>query len=307
MTDEQRAKMMMYHRVVVFLTMNAVDFTGTDVATLLAELVAIIGDIHTNAAVQEGGTEPDTADRTTKRRKLRRLCNRFENTGKAIGSNQNDEVIIASFNIQKPYSDMGDEELVTAADLLKTVATPLAAQFQAKGFAATFLADFQAARDAFHDTLTGANTVQATSTIALKIARGDVIVVQFDVTVGNRYDPEDNPASIPKRAAYDSARQVSRTRTQPLEVTLTATRSGNTVTASVTLSRDAEINDTVTLRWREPGVVSPLFTDGPVTTFAEGTTTATATVTVSTANPVEVVARVIRADGSQFDSAAVVV
>jgi len=306
MTDDQRAKMMMYHRVVVFLTINAADFTGTDVATLLTELVAIIEAVHFNAALQEAGTGPDTADRDTKRKKLLRLCNRFEDTGKAIGSNQNDQVIVASFNIQKPYSNMADEELVTSADLLKTAATPLSTQFQARGFAATFLADFQAARDAFHDTLAGGSTVQATATIVLKIARGGVIVEQLDVTVGNRYDPEENPANAPKKAAYDSARQVIRTRTQPLEVTLTATRSGNTVTGNVTLSREAQINDTVTLRWREQGGPA-VFSDGPVTTLSEGTTTATPTVTVSTSNPVEVVARVIRADGSQFDSAAMVV
>ncbi|MBI3466676.1 MAG: hypothetical protein HY000_26985 [Planctomycetes bacterium] len=306
MTDDQRAKLMMYHRVDVFLTTNLADFTGTDVATLLTELRGIIVDIHFNAAVQEAGTGADTANRGMKRRNLLRLCNRFEDTGKAIGRDQNDDAVVASFNLQKPYSNMADEELVTSADALKIVATPLSTQFQARGFAATFLADFQAARDAFHNTLAAANTVQATATIVSKIARGDVIVEQLDVTVGNRYDPEENPANAPKKAAYDSARQVIRTRTQPLEVTLTATRSGNTVTGNVTLSRAAQINDTVTLRWREQGGPA-VFTDGPVTPISQGTTTATPTVTVSTSNPVEVVARVIRADGSQFDSAAVVV
>ena len=295
---------MMYHRVENVLTVNAADFAGTDVATLLTELAGIIDDIHVNAAVQETGTGADTAERATKRRILVRRCNQFEDTGKAIGRNQGNDAVVASFNIAKPYLNMADEELVTSAVALKTAATPLSTQFQAKGFPATFLADFQAVIDAFHDTLGGGGTVQATETIVQKIARGDVIVEQFDVTVGNRYDPED-PATAPKKAAYDSARQVIRVRTQPLEVTLTATRSGNTVTGTVTLSRAAQASDGVTLRWREQGSTG-VFTDGPTTTLSVGTTTATPTVTVTTANPVEVIARVIRGDGSQFDSAAVV-
>ncbi len=305
MTDDQRAKMMMYHRVLDFLTDNAGDFTGALFTALLTELGQIIGAIHAAGAIQEAGTGVPTAQRRQTRAALVKKCNKIENTGKAIGRYIGDEAVTASFDLEPSYSSMADEQLVTSADALKTAATPLSAEFQLRGFAATFLTDLQTVRDAFHNTLAGGNTVAATETVAQKIARGDTVVAQFDVMVGNVYD-EDNPATAPKRAAYDSARTVIRVRTQPLEVTLIATRSGNTVSGTVTLSRQAEAGDTVTLRWREQGSPGP-FTDGPVSTMAAGTITTTPTVTVTTANPVEVVARVIRADGSQFDSTAVVV
>lgn len=40
MTDDQRAKMMMYHRVSVFCTVNAADFTGTVVPGLVTDWTA---------------------------------------------------------------------------------------------------------------------------------------------------------------------------------------------------------------------------------------------------------------------------
>ena len=304
MTDEQRAKLMMYHRVESFLTPNLADFTGTIVGTLLTEFGQIIEDIHANAALQEVGTAVPTAKRDKTRTALVKFLNKIEDTGKSIGKFQGDPAVVASFNLDPAYSAMADEQLISAADALKTAVTPLATAFQDRGFAATFLTDLQTARDAFHDAVPAGSTVQATETIVQKIARADVIVAQFDSTVGNRYDADD-PATAPKKAAYDSARTVIRVRTQPLEVTLTATRTGNTVTGTVTLSRQAQASDTVTLRWREQGSAG-VFTDGPVTTLSVGTTTATPTVAVTTSNPVEVIARVIRGDGSQFDSAAVV-
>lgn len=305
MTDDQRAKMMMYHRVSVFVTVNAADFTGTVVPGLVTELDGIGDAMHAAAAIQEVGTGVNTADRSQKRELLVKLLNKIENTGKAIGKFQGDEAVIASFNLDPAYSRMADEQLVSAADALQTAATAHSAAFQSRGFAATFLADLQTARDAFHDALPAGSTVEATETIVQKILRADVIVEQFDVTVGNAYDA-DNPATAPKKAAYDSARIVIRTRSTPLEVALTATRSGNDVTGSVTLSRPAETGDIAALRWREQGSSAP-FTTSPATIVPAGTSTASLSVTVTTANPVAVVARLTRNDGSQFESAAVVV
>ena len=86
-------------------------------------------------------------------------------------------------------------------------------------------------------------------------------------------------------------------------VTLAATRTGNDVTGAVTLSRAVAAGDTVSLRWREQGSTGP-FANGPITTLSAS---ANPSVTVTTAIPVEVVARVIVSSGSQFDSPAVVV
>jgi hypothetical protein len=65
-------------------------------------------------------------------------------------------------------------------------------------------------------------------------------------------------------------------------------------------------DNTVSLRWREQGSTDP-FDTGPIATLPAGTSTATASVTVTTANPGEVVARVILSSGGQFDSAPVLV
>ncbi len=305
MTDEQRSKLMMYHRVEELLGSNAADFTGDLFPALITEMGQVIDAIHTAASAQEVGVAVPSARRQQARAALIKKCNKFENTGKAIGRFLGDDVVVASFNLEPAYSVMADEQLIVAADTLKAAATPLAAEFRSRGFLPVFLADLQNARDAFHDSLAAGNTVAATETLVQKIARGDTIVSQFDVIVANVYD-EDDPVSAPKRAAYDSARTVIRTRSQPLEVSLTATRSGNTVNGSVTLSKQAQAGDTVALRWREQGTAGP-FTDGPVTSMSAGTINASPTVTVTTPNPVEVAARVIRADGSQFDSATVVV
>ncbi len=304
MTDEQRAKLMMYHRLLTFLTANLGDFTGTIVATLLAEYEQNIEDIHEATAEQEAGTGAVTARRGQRREVLAELLFRIEDTGKQVGLFLGDPSIVAAFNREPAYSRMADEDLVTAADTLKTVATPLAVEFVARGFAATFLVDLQTKRDAFHASVPAGSTVGPTERIAQKILRQDLITGQFDSTATNRYTGD--PASAPKLAEYTSARQVIRVRSQPLEVTLVATRSGNDVSGNVTLSRAAEIGDTVTLRWREQGGPA-IFSDGPVTIFPVGDTSTTATVTVTSANPVEVVARVIRGDGRQIDSAPVVV
>jgi len=305
MTDDQRAKLMMYHRVHDFLGDHAADFTGALFTALLAELADIIEAIHAAAAIQEMGLGVPTAVRHQTRAALVDMLSKIENTGKAIGQFLGDEAVIAAFALDPAYSRMAHEQLISAADALKTAATPHSAAFQARGFAATFLADLQTARDAFHDAVPAGSTVAATETIVQKILRADVIVAQFDVMVDNVYDVDD-PADAPKKAAYDSARTVIRVRSIPLEVTLAATRSGNDVTGTVTLSRQAQGGDIAALRWREQGSTGPFIT-GPTTTVPVGTSTATVSVTVTTANLVEVVARITRGDGSEFDSASSVV
>ena len=304
MTDDQRAKMMMYHRVSDFLTDHAADFSGALFTALLIELPQINEAIHAAEAIQEAGTGVPTAVRGQTRTALVKMLNKIENTGKAIGQFLGDEAVIASFALDPAYSEMADEQLVSAADALKTAATPLTTEFQARGFAATFLTDLQTARDAFHAAIPAGSTVAATETIVQKILRADVIVGQFDAMVDNVYDAN-NPVAAPKKAAYDSARTVIRTRSTPLEVTLAATRSSNTVSGTLTLSRQAQTGDVAALRWREQGSSGP-FTPSPTTVVPAGTSTVSLSVTVTTANPVEVVARLTRADGREFDSAAVV-
>ncbi len=162
----------------------------------------------------------------------------------------------------------------------------------------------QARRDAFHNTLPSASTVGPTETLVQEFLASDAIVGEVDVIVDNVWD-EDEPADTPKLAEYRFARHVLRARSQPLTVALTATRTGNEVTGAVTLSRAAEAGDTVLLRWREQGSAGT-FTDGPITTLPANATSANPSVTVTTANPVEVIARVILSSGSQFDSTALV-
>jgi hypothetical protein len=150
-----------------------------------------------------------------------------------------------------------------------------------------------------------ASTVGPTETLVQEHAANDAFIAEIDVAVDNVWD-EDNPAHSPKLAEYRFARHVVRVRSSPLTVTLAATRTGNDVTGTVTLSRAVQAGDTVSLRWREQGSTAP-FTTGPIATLPADATSATASVTVTSANPVEVVARVILSSGGQFDSAPVVV
>ncbi len=305
MTDEQRAKLMMQHRVHGVITKYVADFPAPHVPDLLAALETNIHDIHAAAAVQEVGTGATTAKRAQERAKLVKMLTRIENTGQVIGAALNDPVIVAQFSLEPAFSQMPDEQLITSADALKTAATPLAAEFQSRGFNAIFLARLQAQRDAFHISLPTTSTVGPTEILVQEIAANDAIIGELDVIVDNVWDA-DEPADAPKLAEYRFARHVLRVRSQPLTVVLTATRTGNEVTGAVTLSRAVETGDTVLLRWREQGSAGT-FTDGPITTLSAGTTTANPSVTVTTASPVEVVARVILSSGGQFDSTVVVV
>ena len=222
-----------------------------------------------------------------------------------IGAALDDAAIVAQFSLDPAFSQMADEQLVTSADALKTAATPLAAQFQSRGFATTFLADLQTRRDAFHNAVPSTSTVGPTETLVQEFAANDAIIEEVDAIVDNVWD-EDIPAQTPKLTEYRFARHVLRSRSQPLTVTLAATRTGNDITGAVTLSRAVAAGDTVSLRWREPGSTGP-FANEPITTLPADATSANPSVTVTTASPVEVVARVILSSGGQFDSPAVVV
>lgn len=305
MTDDQRAKLMMYHRVHVVVTKYVAEFPTPFVPNLLTGLTTNNNDIHAAAAIQEVGTGPTTAKRGQERDKLVKMLTKIENTGQVIGAALNDAAIIAQFSLEPAFSQMADEELITAADALKTSATPLTTEFQSRGFATTFLADLQTRRDAFHNAVPSGSTVGPTETLVQEFAANDGIIGEVDAIVENVWD-EDTPAHAPKLAEFRFARHVLRVRSQPLTVTLAATRTGNDVTGTVTFSRAVQAGDTVALRWREQGS-SGAFADGPLTTLPADASSATASVTVTTANPVEVVARVILSSGGQFDSPAVVV
>ena len=233
------------------------------------------------------------------------MVTKIENTGQVIGAALNDAAIIAQFSLEPAFSQMADEDLITAADTLKAAATPLAAEFQSRGFVATFLADLQTRRDAFHNTVPAGSTVGPTETLVQEFAANDAIIGEVDAIVDNVWD-QDIPAHAPKLAEFRFARHVLRVHSAPLTLTLAATRTGNDVTGTATFSRTVQAGDTVSLRWREQGSTGA-FVDGPLTTLPADATSANASVTVTTANPVEVVARVILSSGSQFDSPAVVV
>ena len=305
MTDEQRAKLMMYHRVHEVVTTYVAEFPAPFVPNLLTELATNNDDIHAAAAIQEVGTGPTTAKRGQERTKLVKMLTKIENTGQVIGAALNDAAIIAQFSLDPAFSQMADEGLITAADALKTAATPLSTEFQSRGFAATFLADLQTRRDAFHSAVPAGSTVGPSETLVQEFAANDALIGEVDAIVENVWD-EDNPAHAPKLAEFRFARNVLRVRSQPLTVTLAATRTGNDVTGAVTFSRAVQAGDTVSLRWREQGSTGP-FADGPLTTLTADATSASASATVTTASQVEVVARVILSSGNQFDSPAVVV
>ena len=303
MTDDQRAKLMMYHRVHGVITKYVGEFPAPHTPNILAGLATNNNDIHTAAALQETGTGPATATRSQQRTKLVKMLTKIENTGALAGTALNNPAIVAQFSLDPAFSEMADEDLIIAADALKSSATPIAAEFELRGFAATFLADLQTRRDAFHNVLPATSTVGPTETVVQEIAANDAFIGEIDVVVDNVWD-EDNPAHTPKLAEYRFARHVLRVRSQPLTVTLAATRAGNEVTGTITFSRAVQAGDTVSLRWREQGSAGP-FANGPITTLPAAATTATAAVTVTTANPVETIARVILASGSQFDSPAI--
>ena len=305
MTDDQRAKLMMYHRVHGVVTTYVAEFPAPFVPNLLTGLATNNNDIHAAAALQEVGTGPATAKRGQERAKLVKMLTKIENTGQVIGAALNDPAIIVQFSLEPAFSQMADEDLITAADTLKTAATPLAAEFQSRGFVATFLADLQTRRDAFHNAVPAGSTVGPTETLVQEFAANDALIAEVEAIVESVWDA-DIPADAPKLAEFRFARHVLRVNSPPLTVTLAATRTGNAVTGTATFSRAVQAGDTVSLRWRVQGPAGP-FADGPLTTLSANATSANASVTVTTGNPVEVVARVILSSGSQFDSPAVVV
>ncbi len=63
MTDDQRAKLVMYHRVHGVITTYVGDFPAPFVPNLLAGLAVNINDIHAAGAIQEVDTGPPTAKR----------------------------------------------------------------------------------------------------------------------------------------------------------------------------------------------------------------------------------------------------
>ena len=298
---------MIYDRVHGVVTTYISDFPAPFVPNLLTGLATNSSDIHAAAALQEVGTGPTTAKRGQERAKLVKMVTKIENTGQVIGAALNDAAIVAQFSLEPAFSQMADEDLITATDTLKTAATPLATEFQSRGFVATFLADLQTRRDAFHNTVPASSTVGPTETLVQEFAANDAIIGEMDAIVENVWD-EDIPAHAPKLAEFRFARHVLRVHSAPLTLTLTlaATRTGNDVTGTATFSRTVQAGDTVSLRWRAQGSTGA-FADDPLTTLAADATSANASVTVTTANPVEVVARVILSSGSQFDSPAVVV
>lgn len=302
MTDDQRAKLMMYHRVHAVLTTYLGEFPAPHLPNLLTALATNNDDIHAAAALQEVGTGASTAKRRQERDKLVKMLTKLENTGQVIGLALNDPVIVAQFHLDPAFSQMVDEGLVTAADTLLAAATPLSTEFQSRGFAATFLADLQTRRDDFHNALPAGSTVGPTETLVQEFLANDAIIGEIDAIVENVWDA-DLPAHAPKLAEYRFARHVLRVNSPALTVTLAATRTGNDVTGTAMFHRAVQAGDTLSLRWRAQGSAGA-FADGPLTTLPAGATSGNASVTVTTANPVEVVARVILSNGSQFESAA---
>ena len=150
---------MMYHRVHGVVTKYIAEFPAPHTPNLLTALATNNNDIHKAWADQEVGTGPTTAKRGQERTKLVTMLTKIENTGQVIGAALNDAAVIAQFSLDPAFSQMADEEFITSADALKTAATPLSAEFQSRGFAATFLADLQTQRDAFHNAVPAGSTV----------------------------------------------------------------------------------------------------------------------------------------------------
>ena len=198
MDDDQRAKLMMYHRVHGVVTKYVAEFPAPHTPDLLTALGTNNNDIHTADAAQEVGTKPATEKRGQERKKLVKMLTKIENTGQTVGAALGDAAVVAQFSLDPAFSQMADEELITAADLLKTAATPHSAAFQARGFAATFLADLQTRRDAFHDVVPAGSTVGPTETLVQEFAASDAIIGELDTVVDNVWD-EDNPARSEER------------------------------------------------------------------------------------------------------------
>lgn len=76
MTDDQRAKLMMYHRVLGVVTNYVGEFPAPHVPNLLAALTTNNDDIHA-AAVQEVGIGATTAKRGQERTKLVKLLTKI--------------------------------------------------------------------------------------------------------------------------------------------------------------------------------------------------------------------------------------
>ncbi len=77
MTDDQRAKLMMYHRVLGVVTNYVGEFPAPHVPNLLAALTTNNDDIHAAAAVQEVGVGATTAKRGQERTRLVKLLTKI--------------------------------------------------------------------------------------------------------------------------------------------------------------------------------------------------------------------------------------
>lgn len=208
MNDSQIAELDAGQRVRAYASTRPADFAiGSRAAAVLAILVVAITETEQQAAKQLAAS----LDRQENTEQKRVAINTMVRMMQAIN------LIARSINEQFPgIADQfkmgrgGDQATISRARAFIIAATPLAAEFIARGLAPTFLADLQAAIDAVdqaEDRQSTARSAHATATAAIAVAlkQQRVAIRELDAIFQAKY--HNDPATL---AGWETASHVEK-------------------------------------------------------------------------------------------------
>jgi hypothetical protein len=206
MKDSQLRELDAGQRVRAYASTRPADFAvGSRAAAVLAILVAAITDTEQHAAKQTAAT----LDRQENTEQKRTAINTMLRMMRAIN------LIARSINEQFPgIADQfkmgrgGDQDTINRARAFIVAATPISAEFIARGLPATFIADLQAAIDAVdqaEDRQSTARSTQATATAAIATALKQLrtAIRELDAIFNAKY--HNDPATL---AGWNAASHV---------------------------------------------------------------------------------------------------
>lgn len=209
MTDNDNRRYEMFLRVRQLGTDEAASLaSNTFVNNLFNSLTQVISELETHASAQASGlttARQSTRSKAVARDELERDLSAISRTARSMSSS-----VPGLEQKFRPARDLKDQDLLTAARMFASDATPLKMEFIKRGLPPTFLDDLNDDITAFEQALTqrtqGTEThVNATATIDDLIERGMNTVRELDPIMRNIFD--DNPGKL---AAWLSASRVER-------------------------------------------------------------------------------------------------
>jgi len=209
MNDYERRRYEAFLRIIQFGAESAADFPDNSIGSIqFAEIAAVVGlldQLATDKAASSGSVQFAFVGKDTARENMREEMLDIVRTARSMFYQF--PGIEAKFRMPRNRSD---QQMLAAARAFVTEATPLSADFIAYGLPATFLAELQAAIDAFEASLapTGAATdaqVAAIAEIGAAIRRGMIARRIMDGVVRNKYRND-----VGKLAAWLSASHIEK-------------------------------------------------------------------------------------------------